>query len=64
VVESIAIGYGFPNHKIVSIGWSSSEKVFEKVLALTDRESLTVAIGNMGGMGADTVEYFENRSLK
>jgi poly-gamma-glutamate synthase PgsB/CapB len=64
VVESMAVGYGIPNHKIISIGWSSSEKVFEKVLSLTDRESLTVAIGNMGGMGADTVEYFENRSLK
>jgi len=64
VVENMAIGYGIPNHKIISIGWSSSEKVFEKVLSLTERESLTVAIGNMGGMGADTVEYFENRSLK
>ncbi|MFZ4464123.1 MAG: poly-gamma-glutamate synthase PgsB [Bacteroidales bacterium] len=62
VVESMAIGYGIPKQKIVSIGWSSSEMVFEKVLALTDRESLTVAIGNMGGMGAETVEYFENRS--
>ncbi|NOU46862.1 MAG: poly-gamma-glutamate synthase PgsB [Bacteroidales bacterium] len=62
VVEGMAIGYGIPNQKIISIGWSTPEKVFEKVLALTDKASVVVAIGNMGGMGADTVEYFENRS--
>jgi poly-gamma-glutamate synthase PgsB/CapB len=64
VVEGIAIGYGIPKQKIISVGWSTPEKVFEKVLALTERESVIVAIGNMGGMGAGTVEYFENRSLK
>jgi poly-gamma-glutamate synthase PgsB/CapB len=64
VVEGMAIGYGIPNQKIISIGWSTPEKVFEKVLALTDNESVVIAIGNMGGMGAGTVEYFENRSHK
>jgi nitrous oxide reductase accessory protein NosL len=37
-------------------------KVFEKVLSLTGHAASVVAIGNMGGMGAQTAEYFEHRS--
>jgi poly-gamma-glutamate synthase PgsB/CapB len=64
VVESMALHYGVPKNKIVNIGWTTPARVFESVLGLTEKKSTTVAIGNMGGMGAATVEYFEHRSIK
>ncbi len=63
VVAHMAMSYGFPQKKIVNLGYTTPVKIFEKVLSLTDKESSIVAIGNMGGMGAETAEYFENRSI-
>jgi gamma-polyglutamate synthase len=63
VVETIAIRFGIPRNRVITVGWTTPDKVFEKVLSLTERISTIVAIGNMGGMGAGTVEYFENRSI-
>ncbi len=62
VVESAAVSCGVPKKKIVPVGWTTPEDVFETILSLTEKTSTTVAIGNMGGMGADTVDYFKNRS--
>ncbi len=62
VVENMAISSGVPKSKVVSVGWTTPEKVFERILAVTEKVSTIVAIGNMGGMGADTVEYFKHRS--
>ncbi len=54
----------FPSKKVVNLGWVAPEKVFEKVLSLTDDIASIIAIGNMGGRGAETAAYFENRSKK
>jgi gamma-polyglutamate synthase len=62
VVENISISCGIPKKKIISVGWTTPEKVFEKILSVTEKMSTIVAIGNMGGMGADTVEFFKHRS--
>ena len=62
IVESMAIGYNFPKSKIINLGWTTPAKVFEKVLAVTPDKSTILAVGNMGGMGAETAEYFKNRS--
>jgi len=62
VVENMAIQYGVPAKKLLSVGWTTPEKVYEKILSVTDMTATIVAIGNMGGMGAETVEYFEHRS--
>ncbi len=62
VVWHMAISYGFPQKKIINLGYTTSAKVFEKMLSITHKSSTIVAIGNMGGMGAETAEYFENRS--
>lgn len=62
VVEGIASGFGFPSKKIVNIGMTTPEKVFEKILSVTDKKSNIVAIGNMGCGGAEIAEYFEHRS--
>lgn len=62
VVEKMAVGFGFPKSKIINLGWTTPPIVFEKVLSVTAKQATIVAIGNMGGMGAETAEYFENRS--
>jgi gamma-polyglutamate synthase len=63
VVKGMAVEYGVDPSRILDVGWTTAEEVFEKALAVTDRSSTIVAIGNMGGMGADVADYFENRSL-
>jgi poly-gamma-glutamate synthase PgsB/CapB len=63
VVKRMAIDYGVPAKRILNVGWTTPESVFEKTLEVTGRASTTVAIGNMGGMGADVAEYFEHRSV-
>jgi poly-gamma-glutamate synthase PgsB/CapB len=53
---------GVKQQKIVSIGWSTPEVVFEKVLSLTDLASTVFGIGNMGGMGGPVADYFKMKS--
>ncbi len=62
VVEAMTVNFGMPRKKIINLGWTTPAKVFEEVLSVTDHKSTIVAIGNMGGMGAETAEFFENRS--
>lgn len=62
VVENMTINYGLPKKKIINLGWTEPPTIFEKVLSVTEKMSTIVAIGNMGGMGAETAEFFENRS--
>ncbi len=62
VVEGMCVGYGLSGEKIINLGFTTPPKVFEKVLGITDKKSSIVAIGNMGGKGAETAEYFEHRS--
>jgi poly-gamma-glutamate synthase PgsB/CapB len=64
VVEYLATNAGLPGRKIINLGWTTPAKVFEKVLSVTVDKSTVVAMGNMGGMGAETAEFFENRSSK
>lgn len=62
VVEAMAVKYGMPRKN--NQRWlDNAAKGFEKVLSVTNKSSVTLAIGNMGGMGAITVEYFHNRSI-
>jgi len=62
VVARMAADYGVPRDRILGVGWTTPEKVFEEILAVTDHSSTILAIGNMGGMGAGVAEYFEHRS--
>jgi gamma-polyglutamate synthase len=64
MVEHIMTGYGFANDRIINLGWTTPEKIFETVLGLTHHSSTTVAVGNMGGLGAETVQFFEHRSTQ
>lgn len=62
VVESMALKNKIPKEKIVNIGWTSPEQVYEKIMDRIPESATIVAIGNMGGMGADVVKYFEKMS--
>jgi poly-gamma-glutamate synthase PgsB/CapB len=63
VVEELAVGNGIKRNKIVNIGWTEPEEVFEAILAYTTDQSTVVAIGNMGGMGGKVADFFENRRV-
>jgi poly-gamma-glutamate synthase PgsB/CapB len=62
VVENMSSTYGLPRKKIINLGWAEPTKVFETILSLTEKSASIVAIGNMGGKGAPTAEFFEHRS--
>ena len=62
-VEEMAVSSGVKRNKIINLGWTEPESVFEAVLACTNDESTTVAIGNMGGIGGNVADFFENRSV-
>jgi gamma-polyglutamate synthase len=63
VVEELAISNGVKRNKIINLGWTEPESVFEAILAYTIDQSTIVAIGNMGGMGGQVADYFENRRV-
>ncbi len=63
-VEGIAIKNGIKQKNIINIGWAKPEKVYNEILNITQINSVVFAIGNMGGMGAKSVEYFENKTIK
>jgi gamma-polyglutamate synthase len=62
VVKGMAMEYGVEASRILAVGWTTPECVFDTVLSVTERASTIVAIGNMGGMGAQVADFFENRS--
>jgi hypothetical protein len=62
-VENLSVANGVKQNKIMNLGTTEPENVFDSILTCTENESTVVAIGNMGGMGAAVVELFEHRSL-
>lgn len=60
IVENMCTRHGVPSEKILNVGWTTPARVFEAVLSVTETTATVVAIGNMGGMGAATVAFFEN----
>jgi hypothetical protein len=63
IVEELSVHNGVKRNKILNLGWTEPESVFESILACTETESNVIAIGNMGGMGGKVAEFFENRSV-
>lgn len=59
VVLSMALKNNISQEKILNIGWTSPEKVYQSVLSAVQGNVVIVAVGNMGGMGADVVKYYE-----
>lgn len=52
---------GLPSSRILDLGGRSAEEVFQQVIALTDKRSLVIGIGNIVGLGEEIVLNFTNR---
>lgn len=63
MVESLSVASGVHQNKILNLGMTDPDNVFDAVLSCTENESSVVAIGNMGGMGANVAQLFEQRSF-
>lgn len=63
MVESLSISNGVRRNKIINLGMTAPDNVFDAVLSCTENVSSVIAIGNMGGMGANIAQLFEQRSL-
>lgn len=63
MVEGLSVANGVSQNKILNLGMTEPETVFNAVLSCTENESSVIAIGNMGGMGAYVAQLFEQRSL-
>lgn len=63
MVENLCVSGGIQRNKILNLGWTDPQNVFDAIISCSDKESTVVAIGNMGGMGAPVAGLFEQRSL-
>ena len=54
--------YGMAAEQLVDLDRARPQEVYRKIFEHTVERSSVVAIGNMGGFGASTVEWFEERS--
>jgi hypothetical protein len=63
LVENLSAANGVRRNKIMNLGMTEPSNVLDAVISCTDKESTVIAIGNMGGMGAETALLFEQRSL-
>jgi hypothetical protein len=62
VVENMAIKNGVQKDKILQINSVAPSAIFEKIVEALPLRSSIVAMGNMGGVGALTSDYFKARS--
>lgn len=53
---------GIDRHKVIEMGLTTTEAVYQKVFELTRDRSLVLAVGNMGAGGLAVANYFRNRS--
>ncbi len=60
-VHDAAVRSGLPLDKATNLEGTGPDKVFETVLDLTVDQCVVLAVGNIGGEGQDTVDYFKHR---
>ncbi|MEM6455019.1 MAG: poly-gamma-glutamate synthase PgsB [Acidobacteriota bacterium] len=63
-VIRILRGLGMPADRLVELDRAAPSAVYRAILDRTRSHSSVVAIGNMGGFGAATVDYFDQRSQR
>lgn len=61
IIEDEAIRLGLSEEKIENMGRESVANIFEMVLDYTPERSMVFAIGNIGGMGQQIVNFFKHR---
>lgn len=59
VVEKMAVKNGIAESKIINIGYIEPSLVYSKILDKAPKILSLVAMGNMGGIGAATADYFQ-----
>ncbi len=64
VVRQVAVSNSFDKGKILAVGKTAPEKVYDALFKIPGEKITVVAIGNMGGMGAPVIDYFKKRSEK
>ena len=62
-IRSYALRRHLPANKIVDIGWTSGEKLVERISKLKSEDFLMLGIGNIGGNGGIIVNYFKERKI-
>ncbi|MBI1871039.1 MAG: poly-gamma-glutamate synthase PgsB [Chlamydiae bacterium] len=60
-IEDEAIRLGLDGDKIENLGGQSVSDIFEQVLHHTPLKSMVFAIGNIGGLGQQIVDFFKHR---
>jgi poly-gamma-glutamate synthase PgsB/CapB len=55
--------YGMDPNRVVELGMSTREAVFEKVVEIIPRRGIVLAIGNMGAGGLAVAYYFRDRGI-
>ncbi len=60
-VLDAAVRSGLSLDKAINLEGTGPAKVFETVLDLTEEHCVVLAVGNIGGEGQDTVDYFRHR---
>ncbi len=63
-VERIALDSKIPENKIFNIGYDTPENVYKQIFNVCNELTSIVAVGNMGCIGAPTVEYFKSKVSK
>jgi hypothetical protein len=56
-----ALSMGLPRKQIINMGVSPPMEVFEKIVSLTDKESIVIGIGNIVLYGEELVMHFTNK---
>ncbi|MBI1884010.1 MAG: poly-gamma-glutamate synthase PgsB [Chlamydiae bacterium] len=60
-IQDEAIQLGLDEKRIENLGGQTVETLFEKVLDCTPERSIVFAVGNIGGMGQEIVDFFKHR---
>lgn len=61
VIEDEAVRLGLDESKIQNMGTAPVAGIFEKTLEHTRKRSMVFAIGNIGGIGQEIVDFFKHR---
>jgi poly-gamma-glutamate synthase PgsB/CapB len=54
--------FGIDRHKVVEMGLTTTDAVYQKVFELTQKSCLVLAVGNMGAGGLAVANCFRNKS--
>ena len=53
--------FRIPRDKVVDMGLTRADAVYNKIMELTDKQSLILAVGNMGAGGLAVANFFRDR---